>query len=125
MPPKDFSGYQYNAMSSLVTTADRPRHRDHEPTGEAESLAGRIGIKEMGTRAFREEVDVAEKRKKADDKRERRDNRARDAGDERKKRGTMPGGMRYGDVLEATQDRASSLLSPLAVCSSRLSSRRD
>ncbi|GAA5834693.1 hypothetical protein JCM9279_007084 [Rhodotorula babjevae] len=99
------SGYQYKNMSTLVTTAERSRYREHEPTGEAESLAGRIGTKDMGTRAFREDVDVADKRKRADDKRERRDKRD-EAGnaDNKKKRGTMPGGMRYGDVLEATQD---------------------
>jgi len=103
------SGYQYKNMSTLVTTAERSRYREHEPTGEAESLAGRIGTKDMGTRAFREDVDVADKRKRADDKRQRRDKRDDAANPDKKKRGTMPGGMRYGDVLEATQDRASHL----------------
>ncbi|GAA5998703.1 ATP-dependent RNA helicase BRR2 [Rhodotorula paludigena] len=106
MPPKpDLAGYQYHAMSTLVTTAERSRYREQEPTGEAESLAGRIGIKDMGGRAFREEVNVEEKRKRADKERERRERR--DGGDEagpQRKRKTMPGATRYGDVLEATQD---------------------
>ncbi|GJN87131.1 hypothetical protein Rhopal_000076-T1 [Rhodotorula paludigena] len=106
MPPKpDLAGYQYHAMSTLVTTAERSRYREQEPTGEAESLAGRIGIKDMGGRAFREEVNVEEKRKRADKERERRERR--EGGDEagaQRKRKTMPGATRYGDVLEATQD---------------------
>lgn len=91
-------------QASLVTTADRstiPR-RDNEPTGEAETLVGRIDPKTMGSRAFKEDVDLEGKRKKAEKERERR---------EKKEEGTLGGrkkiaaGVRYGNVLEATQDR--------------------
>lgn len=41
--------------SPIPACADRSKvtRRDHEPTGEAESLAGRISTKEMGTRLHR------------------------------------------------------------------------
>ncbi|ORY79259.1 Sec63 Brl domain-domain-containing protein [Leucosporidium creatinivorum] len=105
MPPKpDYSGYQYKNMASLVTTADRstiPR-RDNEPTGEAESLVGRIDPKQMGSRAFKEEVDLEAKRKRAEKERERREKKEGGEGGARKK--AVGSGTRYGDVLEATQD---------------------
>lgn len=107
MPPNPsaYAGYQYHAMSTLVTTADRPRHRENEPTGEAESLVGRINPKEMGARAFREDLNVEERRKKADKERERRERKEVEGGARKSGRSTVAGGMRYGDVLEATQDR--------------------
>ncbi|GAA6018807.1 hypothetical protein JCM10207_000247 [Rhodosporidiobolus poonsookiae] len=112
MPPQDaskYAGYQYNAMSSLVTTADRSllgRRGDNEPTGEAESLAGRFDVKEMGARAARggQGLDVEERRKKADKERERREKRDAAGGGAGKRREKIAGGRRYGDVLEATQD---------------------
>ncbi|BGP06391.1 Pre-mRNA-splicing helicase BRR2 [Rhodotorula toruloides] len=106
MPPNPsaYAGYQYHAMSTLVTTADRPRHRENEPTGEAESLVGRINPKEMGARAFREDLNVEERRKKADKERERRERKEVEGGARKSGRSTVAGGMRYGDVLEATQD---------------------
>ncbi|GAA5923960.1 hypothetical protein JCM1841_000119 [Sporobolomyces salmonicolor] len=105
MPPKpDYSAYQYHAMSSLVTTADRSltTRRDNEPTGEAESLVGRISQKDMGTRAFKEDLNIEEKRKKADQERQKRERKELEGGS--RKKGTVAGGTRYGDVLEATQD---------------------
>ena len=50
--------YNYANMSNLVLQADRrytsgPRRGD-EATGEAESLAGRVSIKDMGTRVARD-----------------------------------------------------------------------
>ncbi|KAG0180469.1 DEIH-box ATPase [Apophysomyces sp. BC1034] len=60
--------YQYAANSSLVLQADRsglPR-RDQEPTGEPETLWGRINPREFGARAEREAPkDIEEKKKKA------------------------------------------------------------
>ena len=50
--PNNISQYKYSAMSNLVLQADRrfvSRIQD-EPTGDPESLAGRIGIREMGSR---------------------------------------------------------------------------
>ncbi|PLW04475.1 hypothetical protein PCASD_26509, partial [Puccinia coronata f. sp. avenae] len=51
---RDFSGYQYAAMSSMVLTADRSKipRRDNEPTSEPETLVGRIDSKSMGSCAF-------------------------------------------------------------------------
>ncbi|KDE06013.1 pre-mRNA splicing factor [Microbotryum lychnidis-dioicae p1A1 Lamole] len=108
MPPKDgkpdYSAFQYSAMASLVTTADRsniPR-RDNEPTGEAESLVGRINPKDMGSRVARSGVaDLDGKRKKADKEREKREKRELEGAPKRR---TATSALRYGDVLEATQD---------------------
>lgn len=68
MPPKkpDLSGYQYSALSSLVIHADRTHRRPDEPSGEAESLAGRINIRDMGTAVKSKGVkNLDKKRKKA------------------------------------------------------------
>ncbi len=68
MPPKkpDLSGYQYSALSSLVISADRSHRRPDEPTGESESLAGRINVRDMGAAVKSEGVkDLDKKRKKA------------------------------------------------------------
>lgn len=106
MPPKPgaYDQFQYHAMASLVTTADRSRRNVDEPTGEAESLVGRINPKEMGARAYRQELNVDEKRKKAEKDRQRRERRELEGAATKKSRNTVAGGVRYGDVLEATQD---------------------
>ncbi|KAJ5122808.1 Helicase C-terminal [Penicillium atrosanguineum] len=60
----DQSQYKYSAMSNLVLQADRrfiSRSND-EASGDPESIAGRIGIREMGSRVAR---DDAPKTKKA------------------------------------------------------------
>ena len=65
---RDLSGYQYSALSSLVLSSGRAP-RDNEPTGEAESLVGRIDPREMGSRAGRQPASRstdAPKRKAAD-----------------------------------------------------------
>lgn len=51
--PNNVSQYKYSAMSNLVLQADRRfvTRRTDEVTGDPESLAGRINIKDMGTRA--------------------------------------------------------------------------
>ncbi|CAG8007369.1 unnamed protein product [Penicillium olsonii] len=63
MADQNISQYKYSAMSNLVLQADRrfiSRTHD-EPTGDPESLAGRIGIREMGAQVAR---DTAPKSKK-------------------------------------------------------------
>lgn len=61
--------YKYTANSNLVLQADRsslPR-RNQEPSGEPESLWGKINPKDFGDRAqrtFNEEKEKREKRKK-------------------------------------------------------------
>ncbi|EPS38856.1 hypothetical protein H072_7384 [Dactylellina haptotyla CBS 200.50] len=67
--PSNQSQYNYANMSNLVLQADRrfgsgPRRGD-EATGEAESLAGRVSIKDMGTRASRDNAPMEKKKKKS------------------------------------------------------------
>ncbi|WFD03560.1 RNA helicase [Malassezia obtusa] len=68
MPPqgqRDLSGYQYSALSSLVLSSGR-RPGENEPTGEAESLVGRIDPKAMGSRVARQPIaDLDKKKRKA------------------------------------------------------------
>lgn len=58
----DQSQYKYVNMSNLVLQADKRfiSRRTDEPTGDPESLAGKVDIKEMGSRVMR---DVAPKEK--------------------------------------------------------------
>lgn len=83
--------------------------RDNEPTGEAESIIGRIDPKEMGSRAFKEDLNLEDKKKRAEKERLKREKREMDGG--KRNRGTGGQATRYGDVLEATQDRRSLSLS--------------
>ncbi|KAK4237852.1 Sec63 Brl domain-containing protein [Achaetomium macrosporum] len=52
---RDVSQYKYSAMSNLVLQADRRfvTRRTDEATGDPESLAGRLSIKDMGSRVSR------------------------------------------------------------------------
>jgi len=60
---RDVSQYKYSAMSNLVLQADRRFYtrRTDEATGDPESLAGRLSVRDMGTRLAR---DSAPKQKK-------------------------------------------------------------
>jgi hypothetical protein len=88
-----------------VTMSSDRSHRSNEPTGEAESLVGRIDPKSMGSRAFKSGLDMEQKRVKADKEREKRrekeESKLANGGAAKK---VVGGGTRYGDVLEATQD---------------------
>lgn len=78
--------------------------RDNEPTGEAESIIGRIDPKEMGSRAtVRDDLKLDEKKKKAEKDKQKRE-RQLEAGGATKRKLPGQGATRYGDVLEATQD---------------------
>ncbi|KAL2004915.1 hypothetical protein VTN00DRAFT_2765 [Thermoascus crustaceus] len=63
MTEPNISQYKYSAMSNLVLQADRRfvTRRNDEVTGDPESLAGRISVKDMGSRVSR---DTAPKTKK-------------------------------------------------------------
>src|SRR5947209_1239205 len=63
--PNNVSQYKYSAMSNLVLQADRRfvTRRNDEVTGDPESLAGRINIRDMGSRTGRE--DAPKQKKKA------------------------------------------------------------
>lgn len=64
MADQNISQYKYSAMSNLVLQADRrfvSRIND-EPTGDPESLAGRISIREMGSGIARDEAPKSKKK---------------------------------------------------------------
>ncbi|KAJ3338078.1 DEIH-box ATPase [Gonapodya sp. JEL0774] len=75
--------YQYTANSNLVLQADRSliTRRDNEPTGEAESLWGKINPKGFGDRAQRTVDDEKKKREeRKKEKEEKRKRRAQEGG---------------------------------------------
>jgi pre-mRNA-splicing helicase BRR2 len=64
MADQNISQYKYSAMSNLVLQADRrfiSRIND-EPTGDPESLAGRISIREMGSRVAHDDAPKTKKK---------------------------------------------------------------
>ncbi|KAF5342917.1 hypothetical protein D9757_014976 [Collybiopsis confluens] len=83
-----------------MTPPERASRRDKEPDGAPTFLAGRIGVKEMGSRAFREGPKDLEKRKKKAEK------DANKGEEKQTKRTADPGGAGFGytDILTATQD---------------------
>ncbi|KAI1628248.1 Sec63 Brl domain-containing protein [Exophiala viscosa] len=56
--PNNVAQYKYSAMSNLVLQADRRfvSRRTDENTGDPESLAGRLNIRDMGSRVGREDA---------------------------------------------------------------------
>ncbi|GAK66043.1 sec63-domain-containing protein [Moesziomyces antarcticus] len=113
MPPKkpDLSGYQYSALSSLVISADRPHRRPDEPSGEAESLAGRINVRDMGTAVKVEGVkDLDKKRKKANADDGQRQSKRQAAAVSAGPSSSVAGGAsfsnqsNYTDILQATAE---------------------
>ncbi|KAH8837569.1 hypothetical protein MCOR27_001688 [Pyricularia oryzae] len=60
---RDVSQYKYSAMSNLVLQADRRfvTRRADEATGDPESLAGRLSIRDMGSRMARDDAPKAKK----------------------------------------------------------------
>ncbi|PIA32529.1 hypothetical protein AQUCO_04400019v1 [Aquilegia coerulea] len=67
-----FKQYEYRANSSLVLTTDSRPRDTHEPTGEPESLWGKIDPKDMGDRATRgRPPELEEKIQKSKKKKER------------------------------------------------------
>ncbi|KAI9030984.1 Sec63 Brl domain-containing protein [Phycomyces nitens] len=95
--------YQYAANSSLVLQADRkglPR-RDQEPTGEPETLWGRIDPKGFGARVERETPkDIEEKKKKAAERAEESAEKKR----RKKEENAISKAYGYSSVLSATED---------------------
>ena len=61
--PHNVAQYKYSAMSNLVLQADRRfiTRRTDEATGDPESLAGRINIRDMGSRVSHDEVPKSKK----------------------------------------------------------------
>ncbi|KDN46281.1 putative ATP dependent RNA helicase [Tilletiaria anomala UBC 951] len=108
MPPKkiDYSGYQYSALSSRVTTADRSLigRRENEPTGEAESLRGRIDPKAMGSRAGRETIKDLDKKKGKAAAAQRAQEQGAGLSKGKKQSSAALGTGHYADILEATAE---------------------
>ncbi len=109
MPPKksiDYSGYQYGALSSRVTTADRSLYDRivGEPTGEASSLVGRIDPKAMGSRAGKETIKDLEKKKAKAEAAAAAQRESQTAGARSGKRSGAEGLGQYADILQATAE---------------------
>ena len=69
-----FKQYEYRANSSLVLTTDSRPRDTHEPTGEPESLWGKIDPRSFGDRAYRgRPPELDEKLEKAKKKKKERD----------------------------------------------------
>lgn len=67
-----FKQYEYRANSSLVLTTDSRPRDTHEPSGEPESLYGKIDPKSFGDRAYKgRPPELDEKLQKARKKKER------------------------------------------------------
>ncbi|KAL1312365.1 DExH-box ATP-dependent RNA helicase DExH12-like [Arachis hypogaea] len=67
-----FKQYEYRANSSLVLTTDSRPRETHEPTGEPESLWGKIDPRSFGDRAYRgRPAELDEKLKKANQKKKK------------------------------------------------------
>ncbi|KND04164.1 ATP-dependent RNA helicase BRR2 [Spizellomyces punctatus DAOM BR117] len=99
--------YQYTANSNLVLQADRsalPR-RDQEPSGEPETLWGRVDIRKMGDRAQRsiqEQKEKVEKRRR--EKAEKMKRSGAERASKRAKREKDLKGFGHGSILAATED---------------------
>lgn len=74
-----FKQYEYRANSSLVLTTDSRPRDTHEPTGEPETLWGRIDKKNFGDRAVQAKPPELEERLTKSRKKKERD--AATAGD--------------------------------------------
>ncbi|KAF9584560.1 DEIH-box ATPase, partial [Lunasporangiospora selenospora] len=94
--------YQYAANSNLVLQANRSDHprRGNEPTGEAESLYGRIDPKEFGSRALRDTSKIEEAKKKKTALSEKDVERRQKRAEEKSLRSAYG----YSSVLAATED---------------------
>ncbi|KAF9914159.1 DEIH-box ATPase [Lobosporangium transversale] len=94
--------YQYALNSNLVLQANRsdnPR-RGNEPTGEAESLYGRIDPKEFGSRAIRDLSKIEEVKKKKSQTSEKSEERRKKRTEEKSIRNAYS----YTSVLAATDN---------------------
>src|ERR1700712_5752359 len=100
-PDNHLAQFKYAAMSNLVLQADRRftnRSKD-EPTGDPESLAGRINIKDMGSRTARDTVPVAKKPKTGLDVERGRYDEGADVLKQQKKSRGEPAQMRGAGIL--------------------------
>jgi pre-mRNA-splicing helicase BRR2 len=69
-----YKQYEYKANSSLVLTTDTRPRDNHEPSGEPETLWGKIDPKSFGNRVQRDvPAELKEKKERAQKKREARE----------------------------------------------------
>ncbi|KAF9624234.1 hypothetical protein IFM89_008969 [Coptis chinensis] len=68
-----FKQYEYRANSSLVLTTDSRPRDTHEPTGEPESLWGKINAKNMGDKVLKGRPPELDERLKKSKKKNKRD----------------------------------------------------
>ncbi|KAK5654988.1 hypothetical protein OQA88_6747 [Cercophora sp. LCS_1] len=110
---RDVSQYKYSAMSNLVLQADRRfvTRRTDEATGDPESLAGRLSIRDMGLRVAR---DTAPKAKKTGALPEVERGGLREGADilerEKRKKGKVDSGTRAGGILSSADAMIEGLL---------------
>ena len=125
--PNNVSQYKYSAMSNLVLQADRRfvTRRTDEVTGDPESLAGRINIRDMGSRSTRATVDQSKKKKtgpdvqrgairEGEDVLERERKRKRDPGQSLSAADAVVEGLRYRPRTPATRQIYDLLLTETA-----------
>lgn len=79
----------------------RGRRGDNEPTGEPETLVGKIDYKSMGSRAFREVVDTGKARKKSSKNKADADDAAQGQPSAKRARTTAAAGSSARDILTA------------------------
>ncbi|XP_030527383.2 DExH-box ATP-dependent RNA helicase DExH12-like [Rhodamnia argentea] len=95
-----FKQYEYRANSSLVLTTDTRPRDTHEPTGEPESLWGKIDPRSFGDRAYRgRPPELDEKLQKAKRKKKERDSLSEPAPRQAKRRR-----LREESVLTSTEE---------------------
>ncbi|CAL0326436.1 unnamed protein product [Lupinus luteus] len=95
-----FKQYEYRANSSLVLTTDSRPRDTHEPTGEPESLWGKIDPRSFGDRAYRgRPPELDEKLEKAKKKKKNKERDANFAEPKSKRRR-----LQEESVLTATED---------------------
>ncbi|KAI0244580.1 Pre-mRNA-splicing helicase BRR2 [Massospora cicadina] len=91
--------YQYTGNSNLVLPSKRTGPRDNEPTGEPDSLFGRIRPEDFGSRAFREKPKEVERQRQTNKKSTQSGEKKRTAG-----RDLSSHGYGHSSVLAATDD---------------------
>ena len=126
--PNNVSQYKYAAMSNLVLQHDRrftSRVRNDEATGDPESLANRINVRDMGSRAGGAKADDLKRKKQASniqrgdpregaDVLERERKRMRDAAQTNLTGDTFVEGLKYRPRTTATREIYGHILSHTA-----------
>ncbi|CAZ85684.1 unnamed protein product [Tuber melanosporum] len=102
----DQSQYKYANMSNLVLQVDKrfTHRRTDEATGDPESLAGKVDIKQMGDRALRDNAPKEKHIKKKKQLKEKDIDGLEDGKEEKRKRKRDAATSHGGSILSATDD---------------------